>query len=95
MPICAHVDTITGLPPSDDGCHECRAIDALWVHLRMCQECGHVGCCDSSPNRHATKHFHATEHPLIRSFEPGENWFYCYIEDVAFELDLPDGPSHP
>ena len=51
----------------------------------MCLECGHVGCCDESPNRHATKHFHATQHPMIRSFEPGENWAYCYVDDVGFE----------
>lgn len=54
-----------------------------WVHLRLCLECGHVGCCDSSPNRHATKHHHATDHPLIQSFEPGEDWIYCYVDDVA------------
>jgi uncharacterized UBP type Zn finger protein len=57
-----------------------------WVHLRMCQTCGHIGCCDSSKNKHATKHFRASLHPIIRSFEPGEDWFYCYADDLIFEL---------
>ena len=65
-----------------------------WVHLRMCQQCGHVGCCDSSPNRHATAHYHETAHPMIRSFEPGEEWFWCYVDEVSFYLDVPPGPSH-
>lgn len=66
-----------------------------WVHLRMCQECGHLGCCDSSPNRHATARGHTTEHPLVRSFEPGEGWFYCYPDELVFELDgAPPAPSH-
>ena len=57
-----------------------------WVHLRRCTECGHVGCCDQSPNKHATAHFHETEHPLIQSFEPGEDWYFCYVDDFVFEL---------
>ena len=56
-----------------------------WVHLRMCQTCGHIGCCDSSKNKHATKHFRASLHPIIRSFEPGEDWFYCYVDNLVFE----------
>lgn len=64
--------------PSGVGCKECLETGQWWLHLRRCAECGHVGCCDSSPNRHATKHFHATGHPVIRSFEPGEDWFYDY-----------------
>ena len=60
----------------------------------MCQQCGHVGCCDNSPNRHATAHFHDSSHPLIRSFEPGEEWFWCYADGVSFYLDVPPGPSH-
>ena len=81
--------------PSDDGCHECLAAGGRWVHLRMCQECGHVGCCDSSPSRHATAHFHETAHPIVRSFEPGEDWFYCYADDLAFEIDgAGPAPSH-
>jgi hypothetical protein len=95
VPTCSHLDTIADVVPSDDGCHDCLAIGARWVHLRVCQQCGHVGCCDSSPNRHATAHNHATGHPIIRSFEPGEDWFWCYPDDLFFELDVPPGPSHP
>ena len=95
MAACTHLDTIVDdLQPSDDGCHECLLTGGRWVHLRMCQQCGHVGCCDSSPNRHATAHHHETAHPLIRSFEPGEEWFWCYTDAVSFYLDLPPGPSH-
>jgi hypothetical protein len=66
-----------------------------WVHLRVCQECGHVGCCDNSPGRHATAHFHSAGHPVIRSYEPGENWYWCYVDQFAFELDgAPAAPSH-
>ena len=93
---CSHMDTINDVPPSGDGCVECLAIGGRWVHLRRCDECGHVGCCDSSPNRHATAHFHATEHPLVQSFEPGEEWHWCYVDEVAFEIEgAPPSPSHP
>ena len=64
--------------PSGDGCKECLASGGWWLHLRRCAECGHIGCCDTSPSQHATKHFHETKHPIIASFEPGENWFYNY-----------------
>ena len=64
--------------PSGTGCEECLATGAWWFHLRRCAQCGHIGCCDSSPNQHATKHHHATNHPVIASFEPGERWFYDY-----------------
>ena len=64
------------------GCEECLKTGDSWVHLRLCMICGHVGCCDSSKNRHATKHFHGTEHPLIRSIEPGESWVWCYLDRV-------------
>jgi uncharacterized UBP type Zn finger protein len=95
MATCTHLDTLNDVQPSDNGCHECLAAGGRWVHLRMCQECGHVGCCDSSPSRHATAHFHGTEHPIVRSFEPGEEWFYCYADDLAFELDGAEpAPSH-
>jgi uncharacterized UBP type Zn finger protein len=67
------------------GCEECLAIGDTWVHLRLCLECGHVGCCDNSKNRHATKHFRATKHPVIRSFQPGESWRYCYVDDLFVE----------
>ena len=95
MADCAHLDSITAVAPNAPGCEECLATGGQWVHLRMCQTCGHVGCCDSSPGRHATAHFRSTAHPLIRSFEPGEDWFWCYVDEVMFELALPPGPSHP
>lgn len=66
--------------PSTLGCLECLEKGGEWVHLRLCLTCGHVGCCDSSPNRHATRHFHATHHPVIKSFEPGETWAFCYLD---------------
>jgi uncharacterized UBP type Zn finger protein len=95
MAKCTHLDTITDAPPSDAaGCHECLQIGSRWVHLRMCRQCGHIGCCDNSPNRHATAHFHAEGHPIIRSFEPGETWFWCYVDETGFELDVPAGPFH-
>ena len=95
MAVCTHIDTITGAPPTGPGCEECLATGGQWVHLRMCQSCGHVGCCDISPSRHATAHFQSTRHPLIRSFEPVEEWFWCYVDEVTFALDVPPGPSHP
>ena len=72
-------------PKTLNGCEECLQIGSDWVHLRLCLTCGHVGCCDSSPNKHATKHFKATYHPIIRSFQPGENWKYCYIDNAMIE----------
>ncbi len=72
-------------PNTPDGCEECLASGDSWVHLRLCLECGHVGCCDNSKNRHATKHFRATRHPVIRSLEPGEDWRYCYVDDLFVE----------
>ena len=95
MPVCERLDTIRPVPPSDDGCHECLRTGQRWVHLRMCQSCGHVGCCDNSPGRHATGHYRRSRHPLIRSFEPGEEWLWCYPEELFFELaDAPPSPSH-
>jgi uncharacterized UBP type Zn finger protein len=90
---CTHLDHSHDVAPA---AVECLAIGAHWVHLRRCLECGHVGCCDNSPNRHATKHVHETEHPLVQSFEPGEDWIYCYVDDFAFEVEgMLDSPSHP
>ena len=91
---CSHVETIAPVEPSADGCEDCRRMGGAWVPLRMCQECGHVGCCDNSPNKHATAHWQTTSHPIIRSFEPGEDWFWCYPDELFFELDVPPGPSH-
>jgi hypothetical protein len=82
---CTHLDTIHDVRPSANGCEECLKLGDTWVHLRMCEECGHAGCCDSSKNKHATKHFHATKHPIITSLEPGEAWLYCYIDQIAWE----------
>ncbi len=76
---------VRDVQPSALGCEECLKIGGHWVHLRICTECGHVGCCDNSPNRHATKHFHATQHPIIRSFEPDEEWGWCYVDQQYFE----------
>jgi Zn ribbon nucleic-acid-binding protein len=94
---CSHLDQIHDVTPSGPGCEDCLAAGRHdWVHLRLCMECGHVGCCDQSPGKHATKHNHATHHPILRSFEPGEEWFYCYPDDVMFELDgAPPARSHP
>jgi uncharacterized UBP type Zn finger protein len=82
---CRHLDTIRDVTPSANGCEECLKMGSRWVHLRMCEECGHVGCCDSSINKHATKHFHATNHPIITSREPGEHWKFCYIDNIVWE----------
>ena len=79
---CSHRDQIQAVTPSADGCEECLQSGDRWIHLRICQTCGHVGCCDSSKNQHATKHFHATGHPIVQSFEPGERWRWCYIDEV-------------
>src|SRR5687767_9231373 len=76
--------------PSSDGCEDCLRLgpDARWVHLRLCMTCGHVGCCDSSPNRHATAHWREQpDHPLVRSFEPGEDWWWCFVDELGFEVD--------
>jgi uncharacterized UBP type Zn finger protein len=80
---CKHLDKIKVTKTDKDGCEDCLKIGDTWVHLRMCLTCGHVGCCDSSKNKHATKHFHHTNHPLIRSLEPGETWVWCYIDEIA------------
>jgi uncharacterized UBP type Zn finger protein len=83
---CAHAATLGDpAPRTPGGCEECLAIGDEWVHLRLCETCGHVGCCDSSKNKHATKHFHATQHPVIRSLEPGEFWKWCYVDEAMWE----------
>jgi len=79
---CTHTDMIHDVTPSAQGCEDCLKTGSWWVHLRMCRTCGHAGCCDSSPNKHATKHFHETRHPIVQSMEPGEDWSYCYADDV-------------
>jgi hypothetical protein len=82
MPGCTHTGDIHDVVPSADGCEDCLKIGARWVHLRLCLTCGHVGCCDSSPNRHATKHWSTIHHPIVQSFEPGEDWRWCYADQV-------------
>jgi uncharacterized UBP type Zn finger protein len=83
MLTCTHLDQIREeRPHAVDACEECLATGDSWVHLRMCLTCGHVGCCDSSKNQHATSHFQATNHPVVQSFEPGERWMYCYVDDL-------------
>lgn len=85
MVACIHLTQIREVTPSANGCEDCLKIGDEWLHLRLCKSCGHVGCCDSSKNKHATKHFHLTKHPIIKSFEPGEEWGYCYVDDAFFE----------
>ncbi len=81
---CTHLASINErvTPRTPRGCEECLKAGSRWVHLRLCLSCGHVGCCDSSPNRHAARHFHDTSHPIVRSFEPGEDWRWCYTDQV-------------
>ena len=84
--VCTHTDRIeiVDLPEHIEGCEDCLATGGRWVHLRMCMTCGKIGCCDSSPNKHATKHAHAADHPVLHSAEPGEDWSWCVIDEVAF-----------
>ncbi|BCS55633.1 ubiquitin carboxyl-terminal hydrolase 14 [Geobacter sp. SVR] len=82
---CSHLEEVKRPQPRTSGCEECLKTGETWVHLRLCETCGHVGCCDSSKNKHATRHFHATQHPVIRSFQPGETWRYCYIDEQVVE----------
>ncbi|QNK82369.1 UBP-type zinc finger domain-containing protein [Nakamurella sp. PAMC28650] len=82
--------------PSGTGCVECDAVGGWWFHLRRCADCGHIGCCDSSPAQHASAHAKTTGHPFIRSFEPGEEWFYNYADDQMYEgPELAPPTSHP
>jgi len=85
--ICQHLSNLTEnvTPITPEGCQECLKMGDSWVHLRICMECGHVGCCDQSKNKHATKHFHKTKHPVIKSFQPGEDWMWCYIDEILVE----------
>ena len=83
--VCTHLEQAArsrdhAVRPRAKGCEECLATGGAWVHLRLCLTCGHVGCCDSSPGRHATKHFHATQHPVVKSFEPDEAWAWCFVD---------------
>ena len=88
---CTHLAQVGDVTPSGQGCAECLRIGARWVHLRVCMTCGKVGCCDSSPNRHASAHHREQGHPIVQSYEPGENWWWCYEDELAFTV--PNGPS--
>jgi uncharacterized UBP type Zn finger protein len=83
---CSHLDAIRAVEPGSNGCEECLQTGDDWVHLRLCMTCGHVGCCDDSRNRHASKHYRRHGHPIVQSFEPGEDWLWCYPDEVMFEL---------
>jgi uncharacterized UBP type Zn finger protein len=95
MSPCTHLDQVRvfQLPEQVDGCEDCLAIGGKWLHLRICLECGHVGCCDDSPNRHATAHANETEHPLIRSLEPGEDWSWCYLDRILMRIEGIEGAT--
>ncbi len=83
---CSHLDQIQKVKPHTKGCEECLKTGDKWVHLRMCLVCGHVGCCDSSKNKHATRHFLETKHPVMRSIERGETWGWCYLDEAYLEF---------
>jgi hypothetical protein len=93
---CGHLDRVRDVEPSADGCEECLRTGETWVHLRICMSCGHVGCCDSSPKRHATAHWRShPDPPVVRSFEPGEDWWWCFVDELLFEVDsAAPAPSH-
>jgi len=92
---CTHLDQVVDVTPSSTGCEDCLRIGGQWVHLRLCMSCGHVGCCDNSPNRHATAHFRSSRHPIIQSYEPGEDWWYCYEDDLMFAVEGARSFAHP
>ena len=99
---CEHLESLTldggviGAAPVATGCVECLASGGSWLHLRRCVACGHVGCCDSSPGKHATAHNGSTGHPVVQSYEPDEEWLFCYVDDALAEFaDVPPSPAHP
>mgnify|MGYP000014584484 FL=1 len=85
---CTHMDMIRSVTPSAKGCEDCLRIGSEWVHLRLCRACGHVGCCDDSPHRHATAHYRTTQHPIIEGYDPPEGWGWCFVDEAM--VDLPD-----
>ena len=105
MAVCEHLDhvLVTELPEESPGCEECLAMGAPWLHLRICLECGHVGCCDSSPNKHASAHASSSGHPIIRSLQPGEDWSWCFLDEAMMRIQgiqgttrIPPSPlEHP
>jgi uncharacterized UBP type Zn finger protein len=88
--VCAHLDQIAvqTLPETIGGCEDCLAVGSTWTHLRMCMTCGKIGCCDASPNRHARRHAEQADHPIARSAEPGEDWSWCYVDEVGFVVEV-------
>ncbi|HSK92349.1 MAG TPA: UBP-type zinc finger domain-containing protein [Euzebyales bacterium] len=86
---CTHLDTIQHVRPSAQGCEDCLRAGDTWVHLRICLACGYVGCCDDSPNTHARDHFHGDGHPVIQTFEPHENWLWCYADELLMQPRQP------
>jgi uncharacterized UBP type Zn finger protein len=86
MQPCEHIKDVTDREPSKHVCEDCVKTGDSWVHLRLCLTCGHVGCCDSSKNKHATRHFHDAGHPVMRSIERGESWGWCYVDEIEFDL---------
>jgi uncharacterized UBP type Zn finger protein len=95
MATCGHLDHVhvVELPEAVDGCEECLKAGDPWLHLRICLECGHVGCCDSSPGRHASAHARETGHPLIRSLQPGEDWSFCFVDEVGMVIEGVSGQT--
>jgi len=90
---CTHLDQVrTPLPSEVAGCEQCLKTGSKWVHLRVCRTCGQVGCCDTSPGRHASSHAAEAGHPIVTSLEPGEDWSWCFVDEVAFEIE-PDEPA--
>ena len=83
---CKHLGQVKTDRPRSEGCEECLKMGDTWLHLRLCRTCGHVGCCDQSPGRHATKHFRATNHPIIEGYDPPEGWGWCYVDETTFDL---------
>ena len=96
MASCTHLDHVhvTKLPESVAGCEDCLLTGDRWLHLRICLECGHVGCCDDSPNRHASAHAAASEHPIIRSIEPREDWSWCFVDELMMRIPDVHGEPH-
>ena len=92
MDSCPHFDQIRPVTPGANGCEECLRTGESWVHLRLCLSCGHVGCCDDSKNKHASAHFRKTQHPIVRSFEPGESWGWCFVDEAFFD-EVPNGST--
>ena len=92
---CTHLDQVNDVQPSSEGCEDCIPLGDSWVHLRMCMTCGHVGCCNNSKNRHAQRHYDTVGHPLIQTYEPGDEWWWCYPDELFFVVDGAPKFAHP